>query len=96
MFKEKDSMWPEHKRMAAKRKEIDAVADFLESIESAETTYRGSRIYLSILVEDERDSNDLYSIGMPIENMLAQWAGINQKKLEKEKAGMLSLIRRQR
>ena len=81
------SDYPEHDKMAAMRTELDAVASFLEALESGELTYGSQRLHLAVYPSDS--PNRLYPVGANIADLLAQWSGIDQDTIEAEKREML-------
>jgi len=85
------SDYPEHTKMAAIRDELDAVADFLEALESGKLTYGGERLHLAIYPADS--PNRPVVVGASIPSLLAQWSGIDQDKIEAEKRQMLASLR---
>lgn len=86
------SEYPEHDKMQAMRPELDAVADFLERLYDGEIKYSGMRLYLAYSFPDD-PSGRLNPAEPSISDLLAQWSGIDQNKIEKEKRRMLERIR---
>ena len=84
-----DSEYPEHDKMATRRVELDAVADFLEDIEAGKLTAAGARLHLCILGVSDGDSQPKIIVPVNIPHLLEQWSGIDQNVLEKEKRAML-------
>jgi hypothetical protein len=86
--------YPEHEKILRKRNELDTLIDFLERIQEGDITYRGSRIYFAILCCGPDDEDDfLGSVDIQIENLVGQWAGVDQNKLEQEKRETLARCR---
>ena len=88
------SAYPEHDKMASMRTELDAVASFLEALEAGQLTWGGKRLHLGIYATET--SNFIRSVGANIPDLLAQWSGIDQDKIEAEKRAMLAKLREQR
>lgn len=86
------SKYPEHDKVAAQKPLIDAVAGFLETLEGGHLTYAGQHLHLGIYPEDAR--NRLMPVDPSIASLLAQYFGIDQGKLEKEKRQMLDEARK--
>lgn len=86
------SDYPEHDRMAAMRTELNAVASFLEDLESGKLTYGGQRLHLGVHPEGSSGER-LVTVGANIPGLLAQWSGIDQDKIEAEKRQILAKVR---
>lgn len=82
--------YPEHDKMQAMRSELDAVSEFLELLYAGEIKYGGWRLYLAY---DIVDGHGFAACEPDIADLLAQWSGIDQNKLEVEKRQMLDKIR---
>jgi hypothetical protein len=83
-----ESTYPEHDKMAAMRTEIDAVADFLEKLEAGELLY-GHRAGIHLAIDCDSGNPHSHAIPVNIPELLAQWSGIDQNKIETEKREML-------
>ena len=70
------SDYPEHDKMAAMRAELDAVAEFLEALESGKLTYGGLRLHLAVYCGETSTRTQI--VGANIPSLLAQWSGIDQ------------------
>ena len=76
------SQYPEHDKMAAVQETSQTAGEFLDWLMN-ESKY----------AVVEADGHDWYLTSSTIQTILAEWLGIDRKKLEAEKAQMLEAMR---
>jgi hypothetical protein len=89
--------YPEHEKLTAMKTEIDAVASFMDKMWEGEITYSGLKLRFAVEYEEDTDLDEKRFVPVIVHpdptDTLAQWSGIDQKKLEAEKRQMLKVQR---
>lgn len=78
--------YPEHAKLSQVQPQTQAIGEFLDWVASK----HGAHLMTYVDVDDFRG---WVPAGVPITRLLAEWAGIDEDKIESEKRAMLADIR---
>lgn len=81
--------YPEHEKLERIQKESQAQGEFIDWLS-------GKGIYLAVYCDEKHLEALLVMANVSINNLLAEYHGINQAKLEQEKRQMLAEFRNER